>query len=342
MKTTNTLKLTILCVGVGMCVGTVWATGTGPKGYVITGYSTSANDKKWHDMIAEEAKKDLEAAGYKVTLITQGTKAQFKAAVADADAKALVFIDHGANDVARIRHPDLDGAASRSTAAQFTGPFNNFDIVTIHACGQDKKGWKDLFPNSDFHSWNGSVYASDELKWQQEKKYRNSEVPQSDNTTGSINPMLQTGQFAFDEEGINLPVHTIGNWTIDAGTALAFGTLSFNFIVSDTDLTSDDTLFSATISGGTMVENEPALNNVAANFNVLMGYDFWVAARSNPSLLLNPGILGTEVIIQAFDTSVSQEILFEGIRQNIFNVPSVGTLGLFGLAAISRRRRRMS
>lgn len=339
MKTTNEMKLMILCVG--FFAGSVWATGTGPKGYVITGYSTNANDKKWHDKIAEEAKKDLEAAGYKVTLITQGTKAQFKAAVMDADAKALVFIDHGANDVARVRHPDVDGAASRSTAAQFTGPFNNFDVVTIHACGQDKKAWKDLFPNSDFHSWTASVYASEELKWQQEKKYENAQVPQADNTTGSINPMLQTGQFAFDEEGINLPVHTIGNWTLDPVTATAFGTLSFNFIVTDTDLSSGDTLFSATISGGTMVENEPALFNAAANFNVMMGYDFWVAARSNPSLLLDPGVLGTSVMIDTFDTTVSQSILFEGIRQNIFNVPSVGTLGVFALAALGGRRRRV-
>lgn len=310
----------------------VFAAGTaraadGPKAYVITGWNTGANDKAWHDRIADEAERDLRAAGYKVTRITEATKAQFKAAMEDESAKAMVFIDHGTSGQARVRLKDENGEARRSTAGQFGGPLNNFDIMTIHACDQDRDEWKDLFPNADFHSWGGCIYPSDELRWQQKKEYRRADEPQADDTSDEISEALQEGQ--FDTQGEDaFAYHPLGNWPMEPGLAALFGQMSYNLLIFDNlppqpPITRP--LFSARVAEGIIIQNEPAQQSPTATFSIIFNGAFWDMARHNPQITLevSPTMPGSPVqIIPHVPVTPDQiEIMYAGVRRNLFGMP---------------------
>ncbi len=313
-----------LVSGLAVSVSCVaWA--TGPKAYVITGYNKDADDKAWHDKIAAEAKSDLEAAGYKVTLITEGTKEQFKNAVADPDGKALVFIDHGTTGTARVRHKDgADGAAMRSTAEQFRGPFNNYKAVTIHACDQDQEAWKALFPNADFHSWGGCIYPSDELEWQKKKTYNRVTDPPQNDPPGAINGALQEDQFTTDG-GVQVPSGSIsGNWPMSPPLAGAFGNMAYNFFVIGQPPSSNDCLFSARVSGGVIVDNKPGTTRPDADFNWYMPAFMWEQARRFPEIMAQPGILGGVVQIQPMHAGVDPIVAFQGVVRNVFRIGDEG------------------
>lgn len=294
----------------------------GPKAYVMTGWNTSAADKADHEKIAAEAKKDLEAAGYKVTQILEATKAQVKDAIQDPAACAMVLIDHGTTGLARVRCKDNNGVAERVTAAQFGGPFNNFKAVTIHACDQNQDGWKELFPNADFHSWTGSIYCSDELEWQKNKQYRAPNVPQAGESQGEIADDLEEGQFPNASDGTVAPLGGLsGNWPMDPVLANMFGTQIYNVFVMDQDPTSNDLLFSAVVTNGQVISYKLATPSGPPTFNVYMPHEVWVQARRNPFMMMDPIILGNLVQIEPIATTVPPQVLFAGMARNIFRVP---------------------
>lgn len=299
----------------------------GPKAYVITGWNVNANDKAWHDRIAEEAKRDLEAAGYKVVQITEATKAQFKDAVQDPQAKGLVFIDHGTQGQNRVRLKDQDGEPSRATSQQFGGPFPNFDVMTIHACDQNTQKWRDLFPNADFHSWDGCIFPSDELRWQQKKQYAPAGAPQADNTSFGISPQLREGQFVTGAEDA-YPLQPLGHWPMDPLLAGLFGNRTFTLIIEDQFPPQTNVLFSARIENGSIVQNWPAEGSPDADFLVIFRGDFWDIARQVPEVTLNveleaPGSPVT--IIPNFPAPPEvREWLYAGVRRTLFGMPPGG------------------
>lgn len=128
-----------------------------PIAYVVTGWNKDSDNKSTHDKIAAEAKKDLENAGYEVTVVTEATAEQFKYIVKESNAKALVFIDHGHKTKQKLafKRPGPGNELEAVNGSDFSGTYPNFDIVTIHACGQYKKSWMDKFPNAAFESWPG-------------------------------------------------------------------------------------------------------------------------------------------------------------------------------------------
>ncbi|MBL8999958.1 MAG: hypothetical protein JNK25_02335 [Phycisphaerae bacterium] len=294
----------------------------GPKAYVMTGWNTSPGDKADHEKIAAEAKKDLENAGYKVTLIHEASKQQVKDAIQDPDARAMVLIDHGTKGRARVRCKDNNGVAERVTAEQFGGPYNNMKAVTIHACDQDQQAWKDLFPNADFHSWTGDVYCVDELEWQKNKTYRRANEPQAGQSQGEVDEDLTHGQFPEAADGTTAPLHGLsGNWPMDPALGAMFGTQIYNVFVMDNDPTSNDLLFSAVVMDGQILSYKLAAQSGPPTFQVFMPHDVWVQARLNPWMLMQPDVLGGLVQVQPLRTSVPPQVLFAGFARNVFRVP---------------------
>ncbi len=338
--------LLAVCVGISVPAS---AQQPKPKAYVITGWNASASNKKAHDAIADQAQKNLEAAGYAVTRITQGTADQIKAAMKDPDGQAMVFIDHGGVGAERIVGRKADGSKDRVYGSDFTtGPYNNYKVMTIHACDQSQQSWKDKFPKADFFSWKGCIYASDELAWEKNKKYSPATNPPSPSESDiEEHHLLIDGQFDMtDGDAVPIDPEFNRNFLMEPGLAASFGNLSYNFLVRNQYTGIDEVIYGAQIAGGQKVVRVFDELIPGANFNFIMTYDEYVHAIQNPYLLMSPGVLGSSVFITDITgTTASPETLFAGVRRNEFFVPEPSAaaglvMGLFGFLGFFRRAPR--
>jgi hypothetical protein len=333
----------------------VWA---GPKAVVVTGWNKNAKDKEWHDKIAAEAKKDLEAAGYEVTVITEATNAEFQAAVNDPNNKGLVYIDHGATDKEKVGLKDPNGKLETTQGSDFAGDYSRYEIVTIHACDQNQQSWKDKFSDASFHSWDDCVYPSTELTWQTNNEYPDANSPDPNNrTSNGTDQSLLEGQFL--EEGtseILYPINPLsGNWPMSSSLAAAFGNLTFNFFIADDDLLNPQIIFSAEVDGGVIIDHSPDLDDPNSDFDFTMKFSTYIAAIEDPTILVSPGVLGEDVVIDTFGPYDDEWVLFFGVRRLLFRLsepldnpllPSWGGAGmallLLGLGLMMIRRRGLA
>jgi hypothetical protein len=294
-----------------------------PKAYVITGWNADAGDKKAHDEIAKEAKKDLEQAGYEVIVITEANAAQFKDAVNDPNAKALVFIDHGAKGKERVGLKAPNGDVETVNGEDLNDTYDNFDIVTIHACDQNQATWRNRFHDANFFAWTDSVYPSTELAWQKEKTYPDANNPQPGTGTITTDPNLTEGQFL--EEGYSevlAPTNPVaGNWPMDGRLASAFGDRIYNFRVCDNDLANPEIIFGVVVSDGVITEYDIGDGYASPDFKITMTYNQYIAAVRNSHALLGNNLLGNTVFIDDIaGTGIDANILFAGVQRNIFFV----------------------
>ncbi|MGE0481407.1 MAG: hypothetical protein AB7Q17_13140 [Phycisphaerae bacterium] len=305
-------------------LATAAAIADGPKAYVVTGYAKNDKDAADHQGLADEAESDLEAAGYKVTRVNRANKQQIKDAINDPDARALVFINHGASGSATVGGQGAEGAVELVTASQF-GVLDHYDIVTIHACDQCQEDWMDVFPDAEFHSWKGCIYVSDELAWQKDKVYPPATQPSTGSSTGDRHKDEEDGEFPEEDQGLNVSHHSVaGNWPMDPGLAGLFGERSMNFYVTDDVFANRQLVYSALISDGSIIAN--ALNTPAPSpdFNVLMPFDAYMAVIANPYLLLNPGSFGTLIQVEPLVGGLDLDATYRGLRRNLFYVTDVG------------------
>lgn len=336
MKTPSRILLSAL--GIALFCG-LWlpqaALAQNPKAVVITGWNENAKDKEWHDKIAEEAKKDLEAAGYDVEVITEADKDKAKEKITDANTKVLVVIDHGATGEQKVGFKSSGGALETLLGSDVTGPFNNIQVATIHACDQNQQSWKDKFPNADFHTWTGCVYPSTELEWQKKKEYAPAQTPQTLQTSIETHPFLLDGKFLEEgTTGILFPENPLsGNWQMSSALAAAFGSLDYNFFVTDDDLTNPDLIFGASVIGGIIFDHLPGESVVDPDFTIAMTHSLYLSAIMDPFLLLGPGLLGTSVFIDDLTPAgtLDENVLFAGVRRNLFRVQQVSEPATFGL-----------
>jgi len=294
-----------------------------PKAYVITGWYDDKNDKSWHDAIAQESKKDLEKAGYEVVLITDANSKQFKDAVNDPNAKALVFIDHGTDGMERVCLRGASGNKERVAGNDLNAVYHNFDIVTLHACDQNQPSWRNRFPDANFFAWTGSVYSSSELTWQKKKTYPDANAPQAGTSTVTPSSKLTKGKFIKDgASGIRYPINPLsGNWPMSRAQAMAFGNQIYNFFVSDDNLANAEIIFGAAVNNGVITEYTIDDCYTNPDFEITMTYGQFISAIENPYVLLNDNLLGNTIFIDDISgTGVSPGTLFAGVRRNMFFV----------------------
>lgn len=274
--------------------------------------------QKAHDAIADQAKKNLEAAGYEVTLITEGTAEQIKAAIKDPTGQALVFVDHGATSEERIVGKK-DGAKDRVFGTDFTGTFENYKVVTLHACGQNQDTWKAKFPKADFFSWTGCSYTDDELAWEKNKKYKDAQTPGGPKQEDiELSPLLTSGNFKV-VDGDSVPVDPLfgGNWLMDLSLlpSLVVMTTISRYVTRTPILTK-----SSLVQISLMVIWSPmrSMNSHRAQTSILsLPTTNLSKALMNPSILLDANVLNQSVFIENLHRILDQQVIFAGIRQRI-------------------------
>lgn len=319
-----------------------------PKAVVMTGYNKGAADKAWDDKAAAEAKKDLEAAGYEVELISEASKATAIAKIKDPTTAAVVIIDHGGTGEEKIGMKNPDGSLETLLGSDLAGTYDHIKIATLHACDQNQQSWRDKFPKSDFHSWTGCTYGSSILEWQKKKTYAAASAPVEKQSNIKLDPLLNGGgKFLDIGEGVMAPVNPLsGNWEMRTDLADAFGNLRYNFLVTDNDMTNPEILFGAQVIDGLIANHIAGDALFNPDFTISMTDALFVQALMDPYILLSPGLVGGPVQIQ--DMTLSQNldlnVLFAGVRRNIFFAdvpePSTGTIILLGLGLLAVVRRK--
>lgn len=336
----NYVRQLVFCIFTAILLGgnVALADPPKPKAYVITGWNEGADDKAAHDAIADQAKKNLEAAGYDVTQITEATAEQIKNAIKDPAGQALVFIDHGATSEERIVGKK-NGAKDRVFGSDFSGTFENYKAVTIHACGQNQESWKNKFPKADFFSWTGCTFTKDELAWEKNKKYADAQTPGGAKQEDiELSPLLTNGNFQ-DVDGDAVPVDSLfgGNWLMDNALATQFGSHRYNFEVRNQYTNLDEILFNADISNGHMVGFSIDDYAPTADFNFIMTYDQYIKALRDPTVLFAANLLNQSIFIQNLTSNpLDEQSIFSGIRRNVFAVaiPIASSLWLLMLGGL--------
>lgn len=93
--------------------------------------------------------------------------------------------------------------------------------------------------------------------------------------------------------------------------------------MTDDDLSNPDLIFGASVSGGIIIEHLPGQSVSFPDFVISMTDSLYLSAIMDPFVLLNSGLLGSKVFINDFGAGFDQQVLFAGVRRNLFRVQQV-------------------
>lgn len=293
------------------------------------------------EKVANEAKADFEAAGYKVVIYHIATKQDLIAAIKDPETTALLMIGHGdTSPFPQVRM--VDGWVK---ANDFLGQtFPNIQEVTIHSCAQDLKSWRNLFPNAEFHSWSTRTFFPAIYWWQLFHTYK------------EYHPMPIVNADLWSKNVITIEDITITPFStpfdpwfeMDDATASIFGNQTINLIGTDDQGLNGVPLLGLEIHDGHII-NYSYDEILDANFNLVVPESVFFDTIEFPNAILNAYNNGLiDVFINQY-TGVSEEVLFNGsaavlfgINASVRQIPEPSTLlllssGLTGLVVFGRK-----
>lgn len=264
-----------------------------PTAYVLIGdvHSAPGIFERTAYATAQEAKSDYEKAGYNVMFISQANKQDVINAINDPNTKALWIIGHGMHEDNGTPTPWIQ---MYGPADQYIEPkdlkvcpnLKNIKQVTFHACNQDLKAWRDLFPNADFKSWKSAFYFPQAYWWQWWNKYD----PATGNATASVpvvNPNYENKQLCYDNDtGMYYYDMTClaNDFHLNEPLKSQFGSQAVNFYAVDSSTGDKQVLFGANLTDGKIVSSDPN-GTISPTFDVSVTNEALYQIFENPSTI---------------------------------------------------------
>lgn len=339
--------------GIGFFSSLALADGS-PRAYVLIGYDEGGYTGDALSNAANLAKSDYENAGYTVIRINKATTADWRRALNDPKARAIWFAGHGVYNSQRSWF-GLEKLGDVKEGLVFTdgpkmgptGPHPNIRQVTLHACGQDQKSWRNSFPNADFDSWSTSMRAWQVYWWQWGATYDRIKdssfpVPRLHETLEQANQFYnREGFWVYDLDPVSndYSIPGVASFVLNAQLQAQLNGATFNFMAFDGP--DHLQLFAVPIAGGVIdFTNQSDQYDPNADFDVMISNDAMFNLLENPSLWLSYS--GDPNAVRLFNRSgISDATVLEGVGVVVFGVPEPGTLLALGagLAVLLRRRK---
>jgi hypothetical protein len=322
-----------------------------PKAYVLIGDANGAQTAA--DNAATEAESDFEAAGYTVVTDVAATKQDVIDALNDPCVRALWIFGHG----------KYNSCTGLSGEQKLTDPAPMIDMsgglvidppdladlpglgcvkeLVFHACGQELTAWSDLFPNANFHAWEGTVRGATIYWWEYLHEYASitssegaaaplitASLP-SDTDPPVIHPALDPeGQCVYEPafDVFRLDWAPVANARVLTSALLAsFGGLrGVNVIATRDNPAGEVILFGATIEDGAFGLVGP-VGLPDPDFEVRLTPAGYFAVLENPALYASEVAAG-EIQVTVLAGDLDEQVAVDAIGELLFEQPSASSV----------------